>query len=223
MPFEYLAMDAVIFGPAFIYASARRRLSVRQWLGVFASIILVATPFVAWDVAVTGHHWWFDARYVVGVELLGLPVEEWLFFVAVPFACLFLWITVFAERGRARPGLRRAGLWVGISLTALAAVVWMLGPQYSALALLALGSFLVADCTFGVAASTHGGAPRFALAVVLLTVVFDGFLTARPVVHYAPSAISGVRLGSIPIEDFGYGLALVGSVVAVFEFLMKRR
>ncbi len=223
MPFEYLLLDAVIFAPVFAYACARRSFSRRQWFASAAAVLLVAVPFIAWDVAVAGHHWWSDSRFVLGVRVLGLSLEEWLFFIAVPFACLFLWVTGFRHRGRARPSMRRIGVRVGLVLVVAAAGVGWGGPQYSALALLSLGLLVLADCSWGAAVLTHRGALPFAIAVVLLTALFDSFLTGRPVVHYAPSAISGLRLGSIPIEDFGYGLALVGSVVTVFESITRRR
>jgi lycopene cyclase domain-containing protein len=39
--------------------------------------------------------------------------------------------------------------------------------------------------------------------------VFNGFLTGRGVVRYDPGAILGPRLVSAPIEDLGFGFALV--------------
>jgi len=52
-----------------------------------------------------------------------------------------------------------------------------------------------------------------ALAIVLaFQVLVDGWLTAgdEPIVGYSERASSGVRLlGHIPVEDFGFGFALV--------------
>jgi lycopene cyclase domain-containing protein len=51
-----------------------------------------------------------------------------------------------------------------------------------------------------------------ALAIVLaFQVLVDGWLTAGddPVVAYSAWASSGVRLWRIPVEDFGFGFALV--------------
>ncbi len=51
---------------------------------------------------------------------------------------------------------------------------------------------------------------------VAITLAFqvpvDGWLThaGRPIVHYNPAAVSGIRLPwNIPLEDFGFGFALV--------------
>lgn len=59
---------------------------------------------------------------------------------------------------------------------------------------------------------------------MLITLVFqvlvDGFLTRRadPVVLYGDSAISGIRFPfNIPVEDFGFGFALVTLTLLVWR------
>ena len=40
---------------------------------------------VSWDLyAIHRHQWSFDPRYLVGISVAGLPLEEALFFVVVP-------------------------------------------------------------------------------------------------------------------------------------------
>ncbi|MFC6706399.1 lycopene cyclase domain-containing protein [Flexivirga alba] len=54
---------------------------------LFATITCAATPFVIWDLWAThAGQWHFDGGQVLGVRLFGLPLEEWAFFVVIPFA-----------------------------------------------------------------------------------------------------------------------------------------
>ena len=80
MSYEYLLFDlAVLIGPlvlGFFGPTYFRGRSARAWLSVF----LAAIPFIIWDALVAGEHWYFSAQYTLGVEFLGLPLEEWLFF-----------------------------------------------------------------------------------------------------------------------------------------------
>ncbi len=39
--------------------------------------------------------------------------------------------------------------------------------------------------------------------------IFDTYLTALPIVEYNKNLVLGIRIGSIPIEDFGYLLVVV--------------
>jgi lycopene cyclase domain-containing protein len=56
-----------------------------------------------WDIAVTARgHWVFNPHYVLGIELFGLPLEEWLFFVIIAFVSVFTYEAVRATLGRKR-------------------------------------------------------------------------------------------------------------------------
>ncbi len=56
---------------------------------------------VSWDrYAVARRQWSFDRRYLIGLRLAGLPIEEVLFFVVIPICAV---LTLEAVRRR-RPG-----------------------------------------------------------------------------------------------------------------------
>lgn len=66
--------------------------------------------------------------------------------------------------------------------------------------------------------------PRFLLLLALLslgTLLFDGYLVARPVLQYGWQYLTGVQLGWVPLEDFGYGIAFVIVAVSVWEGLER--
>jgi lycopene beta-cyclase len=45
----------------------------------------VGVVFVTWDlIGARLGHWDYHPRFITGVHLLGLPIEEWLFFVVIP-------------------------------------------------------------------------------------------------------------------------------------------
>jgi len=56
------------------------------------SIGAVVVIYGLWDVFATWRgHWHFDPSGVWGIQIINLPLEEWLFFVVIPFCCLFTW------------------------------------------------------------------------------------------------------------------------------------
>ena len=56
------------------------------------TIILLVVIFGSWDMfAVWRGHWYFNPRGIYGFKIINLPVEEWLFFVIIPFCCIFTW------------------------------------------------------------------------------------------------------------------------------------
>jgi lycopene cyclase domain-containing protein len=53
--------------------------------------------------------------------------------------------------------------------------------------------------------------------IILFTTVFNGYLTWRPVVLYDEFYQLGFRVFTIPIEDFGYGIALLFLCTILYE------
>ena len=59
---EYLLFDAVIAMPLVLAAWLRPAWFAGGWRAAIRAALVGAIPFVAWDAAVVGRHWWFDAR-----------------------------------------------------------------------------------------------------------------------------------------------------------------
>ena len=70
----------------FIASFDRRILFNRHFGAYMKSAVLVAIPFISWDVWFTTKGvWWFNTDYTLGLIIAGLPLEEWLFFIFIPF------------------------------------------------------------------------------------------------------------------------------------------
>lgn len=61
----------------------------RRPVRLASTLLPVVAIFAVWDlVAVKRGHWWWSADQITGLRLLGLPVEEWLFFIVIPLCAL---------------------------------------------------------------------------------------------------------------------------------------
>lgn len=61
-----------------------------------------------------------------------------------------------------------------------------------------------------------------AIALVLLTAVFDNVMIAAGLFTYPDVHLSGIRVGLAPIEDFAYPLCAAFLVPAVFTLLSRQ-
>lgn len=61
-----------------------------------------------------------------------------------------------------------------------------------------------------------------ALLVLTATAIFDNYIIGTGIVAYQESAISGVKIGLAPIEDFGYAIAAILGLPAIWEFAISR-
>src|SRR5690606_32114134 len=88
----YLLLNLLTLAGPFVRSFEPRVAFRTRWGALLPTIGVVGLLFVAWDVVFTHLGvWGFHGRYLVGWWVLGLPIEEWLFFFTVPYACVFLY------------------------------------------------------------------------------------------------------------------------------------
>jgi lycopene cyclase domain-containing protein len=96
-------------------------------------------------------------------------------------------------------------------------------PEYTALALLAVAAVLSYELAWARTGVLRSPATWCTLAICLaFQCLVDGYLTrlGRPIVRYAPGAITGWRAPfDIPVEDFLFGFALLTFVLVRWERL----
>jgi len=64
----------------------------RHWRALIYTLGLIILIFGAWDVFATWRgHWYFNPQGVFALRIINLPVEEVLFFIVIPFCCIFTW------------------------------------------------------------------------------------------------------------------------------------
>ena len=224
MKFEYLLFNlAVVVGPVASQFS-RQIKSVSRWRLKLRVSVIVMIPYVIWDTLVAGSHWWFNETYTLDFRLFGLPIEEWLFFITVPFGCLLVWETLpQVDRGLARlKSLRHVR---NVLYAALPVGMWVFstGKQYTGLVLCCFGLVGLVDVLIKTDLFLRPRTYLYLTIVSGLILLFNGYLTARPVVVYGEAYQVGYRIWTIPIEDFGYGFTLMLFNTMLYEKLKDEK
>lgn len=63
----------------------------------------------------------------------------------------------------------------------------------------------------------------FVAVMVFFMTLVNGYLTWRPIVLYGDAHYLGLRLLTIPIEDYLYCFGLITASVVVWEYVRKKR
>lgn len=188
-----------------------------HWPAAGIALLLTGLLYLFWDsLVVRRGDWTFNPKYVGEFRVFHLPLGEILFFLAVPYACLFLFEVVKVYF----PGTE----WFVVNSISLyaGALVFVVGAWvfrhlgYTFLALVSVAIFL---STLALTHPTLAGRSEFWIWLGLCFVAFavvDGVYTALPTIWYNPKALTGLRLGPIPLEDFFYNLSYLGLTLCFY-------
>lgn len=219
---RYLLINLVILAGPLLFSFWRPVLYYRRWPALLFAVATAGTVYIAWDNWVTAKgHWGFNPEYLLGIKFLSLPIEEYMFFIATPFSCIFIYEVL---RAKSRERVVRFSRQAALALSALffAGSVVFFGQGYTRLVLISCGLFFLAAAFLGrrQLASSHYW--LYILISYIPFLIFNHLLTATPVVTYNPEAIWGVRIISIPLEDFFYNFSMLSFYLLAYLAVRKR-
>ena len=169
--------------------------------------------------------WGFNEKYLCGIFIFNLPVEEVLFFFCIPYACLFTYFALkhFVEKDFLLPYER---LITGILIiSALMTGIHYIEQWYTSATFILLALFL----SYHALKLRTAYLGRFYFAFIVLLIPFfvvNGILTGSfiedPVVWYNNEETTGIRIGTIPVEDIFYAIIMILMSVTISESLEER-
>ena len=193
-----------------------------SWKYIFPGLFISGLLFLFWDYLFTVYGVWsFNPDYIRGIYFLNLPLEEILFFVTVPFACIFIYecLNYYIKRDLLEP----VSVYITYVLILLCTVLLVLfyDKVYSLITFaLLLVILLLAQFVFKLRFLS-----RFYLAYLVSLIPFyivNGLLTSIPVVMYNNEENMSFRVGTIPFEDHFYSMAMLLLNIMFFEYFRNR-
>lgn len=193
----------------------------------FWANVIVSTIFILWDAVFTDLGvWGFNARYVTGVYLMGLPLEEILFFICIPYACLFSFHCFQVLMNRFISDKMVRAITIGLCLFSIIMALLFIDRLYPAVTFLCLTVFLI-YAGFILKAEWLGQFYFTYLVMLVPFFIVNGILTGtgleEPVVWYNSVEIINFRLLTIPFEDVFYGMLLIGMNVLLYKYFLSAR
>ena len=196
---------------------------INRWKYTIVPILIPAIFFLIWDSIVADSHWHFNEKYVLGMTFFNLPIEEILFFISVPFACLFTWEMII------RRAEKKELIWINkirrylYLLIPIGIWFFISGKHYTGLAISFLGIAVFLDQLLNTNLILQKRFYLYLLLVLFFTLVFNGYLTWRPIVTYGVQYQLDFRIFTIPIEDFVYGTALIFMNTSIYQNIINKK
>ena len=204
----YLALNLGSLLIPFIYSFEKRMNFIKDWKAVLLAIFIVAIPFLIWDVYFTRIGvWGFNPVYLIGVNIVNLPLEEVLFFFCIPYASIFIHYALryfFPDKKLSDRTTKIISLI--LLLVAFAAIVYVFPKKYTSV------NFAVFCCLMMYALLVSSKELNsFYLSFLVILIPFfivNGILTGSfiegEVVWYNNDENLGLRIFTIPVEDMFY-------------------
>ena len=188
--------------------------------------MLTMGVFIPWDVIFTINGvWGFNSDYFLGFEIFSLPLEEWLFFICIPFACVFTHYALLLYF----PNLKLNKVATKAISISLVLILFILALANYDKWYTLVNFSLAIPLTWLVYKYNPQLLQHFLLTFLVMLIPFfivNGVLTGswidNQVVWYNDAENLGIRMGTIPVEDSIYAYSMILKNLYFFEYLCSR-
>lgn len=196
---------------------------IQYWKAFFTAILVVGLFFIAWDIYFTQTEvWGFNDEYLIGFRIFGMPLEEYLFFLLIPYASVFIHYSLayFVPKTVLPQRISKVITYILFAVSLSVALsntdkIYTL-CSFGLFALLMLGQIIF----------KWKDVNRFYISFIIIYIPFyfvnnalTGNYSDNPVVFYDDTENLGIRVGTMPLEDSFYCFTLLYSIVLFFEYL----
>jgi len=226
MKYLYLLLNIGSFLIPFLFSFHPRLKFYKYWKSLFLAIVLTMLVFIPWDAIFTLNGiWGFNENYFIEHKILSLPIEEWLFFICIPYACVFTHyalIQLFPQKELSQK--------TTLNITYILFIVFVLISLLNYDKWYTLINFLYATfLIITVKIYNIDVLKKYYLTFLVMLIPFlliNGILTGslieNEVVWYNNDENLNFRIFTIPIEDSIYAFSLILTNLALTEFFYKK-
>jgi len=220
----YLYLDIFTLAAPLLLSFDKKVAFYKSWKYLFPAILIMAVFFIAKDVIFAAYGIWsFNDDYLIGFRLLGLPIEEWLFFIVVPYASVFIYACLIAYL-KADPLKKiHRPFFFALSIVLLVVGGINYSKLYTSIIFIATALLILYNLK-----ERQPWLSMFLLAYFVTFIPFllvNGILTGsfipEPIVSYDPTQNLNTRIFTIPIEDSIYNLMMLMMTVQLMEWFRK--
>ena len=225
--YYYIALDICSFLIPFLFSFEKKWMNfIRFWKPFFSAIILVGLFFIIWDIYFAYENvWGFNNEYLIGIRWFKLPLEEWLFFLLIPYASNFIHYSLeyFFPKLELSKNITQS-ITIVLFVMSLGVFTWNLDKIYTAASFGLFALLMLFQMLF-----QWKYARRFYLSFIVIYIPFffvnsalTGSYSDNSVVFYNDAENLGIRIGTMPLEDSFYCFSMLYGSVLLFEYFRRK-
>ncbi len=208
----YLILNLASLAIPLAYSFNKKMYFIKHWKAVFGSIVLIGSGFIIWDAIFTLEGvWGFNSEYHLPYKILYLPIEEWLFFICIPYASLFIHYAFEYFFPKVKISKKNTQI-ITIALLLSLSIVLLFNTEK----IYTVVNFTLSVIILIISLFRIEKLQKFYLSFLIILIPFfivNGVLTGsfikEPIVWYNNTENLGIRLFTIPVEDVFYAFNLL--------------
>lgn len=221
----YLLLNILTFGTFLLSFDKKVHFySYFKFLSIGITINMLL--FIPWDIWFTHKSYWgFNPTYLIGLDIFNLPIEEWLFFITVPFSCVFIHYVLKAYFKNPIQLKFSKSFWKYISIIIFIIGILSYKKMYTFVTL-PIAAIVIYYINKKYPDFTQQFTFTYIIALIPFIIVngiLTGGITPEPIVWYNDEENFGIRFLTIPIEDFIYNLLLLVIPTFTTNFLNEKQ
>lgn len=223
-PYTYLLVNFTCILIPVIASFYRKYPFYKDWKAFFKGNVIVTFLFLIWDWYFTNIGvWGFNSDYLLRINIADLPIEEILFFICIPFACVFTYFALNSLIAKNPLNTIQAKITTILIIVFTIVAVLNFEKLYTLSAFGLCSLYLIYLKLKKVDLAFH-----YLTYLCILPFFFasNGILTGSlldaPIVWYNNSENLGIRIATIPIEDSVYGMLLIFLNIECYRYFKTK-
>jgi len=221
MKYTYLLVNIFSVIVPFVF-SFHPKIKFNKYFGAyFSANVIAALCFLIWDAIFTANGvWGFSTKYTLGISLLNLPIEEILFFICIPFACVFTYHCLDKFINVVWNRTLESAFILLLATTLILVGINHHDKIYTSVTFISTGLMLL---TFKFVFKVEwlqrilSYYPILLVPFMIVNGILTGYGLTEPVVWYNNAENLSIRILTIPVEDVVYGFELIILTIFIYE------
>ncbi len=227
--YTYLTLNILTILFPFLFSFERRVCFRKHWRNLFLAIFISGILFLVWDSwFVSLGIWGFNHKYLLGLYLFNIPLEEVLFFVVTPYACVFIYEVMKYFLPSLKPNKLIDCFSILLGFGFLLVAIMNRGRLYTFTTFLCSAILLFVNVCIIKPKYLNYFYIAYFISIIPKWFI-NGILTGgvesvdnNPIVWYNNFENLGIRMGTIPLEDFCYSFLLLLLNINLYEYFKER-
>lgn len=214
---SYAIILSLSFIIPFIFSFEKKICFISKLKKLLTTILIVSSVYIIWDIIFTAKGIWdFSDKETLGLKLVNLPLEEFLFFIIIPYCLIFIYEVINFYSADRQIHIKKVHFYLMSFILFLVGLIFY-EKIYTFMQFILISIILIIIALNREKIYLTKNLIIYLIISFIPFLIVNFFLTSIPIVVYNGDEIIGLRILTIPIEDFFYHLSYAFLLAEIYR------